>query len=68
MAADLLEIARGGLKRRARRNAAGDDESGFLDVLATIIERGATPAEELLDMWRSRGRNGLAQLLAEEAY
>ena len=46
----------------------GDDESGFLDVLATIIERGATPAEELLAMWQSRGRNGLAQLLAEEAY
>ena len=68
VAADLLEIARGGLKRRARRNAAGDDESGFLDVLATIIERGATPADELLDMWQSRGRDGLAQLLAEEAY
>ncbi len=68
VAADLVAIARNGLKRRARRNAAGDDESGFLDVLATIIDRGITPAEELLAAWRAGGRGAVRRLLVDEAY
>ena len=68
VAAELVEIARGGLKRRACLNPAGDDESGFLDVLTTIVEQGSTPAEALLDTWRSRGQDGLDRLLVDEAY
>ncbi len=68
VAGDLIAIARRGLKRRERLNAAGDDESGFLDVLATIVDRGVTPAEELLAAWRAGGRGALGRLLVDEAY
>lgn len=44
----ILDIAAAGLRRRNRLNAAGDDESGFLDPLRDIVARGTTPAELLL--------------------
>jgi glutamate--cysteine ligase len=46
IARDMLEIARGGLQRRAYRNAKGDDETIYLAPLETIVESGRTPAEE----------------------
>ena len=49
-----LEIATAGLKRRARKDATGNDESGFLDTLRSIAESGRTPAEELLEAYETR--------------
>ena len=49
-----LEIANAGLKRRARTDASGNDESGFLDTLRAIAESGRTPAEELLEAYETR--------------
>jgi glutamate--cysteine ligase len=54
LAKQSLEIASAGLKRRARKDAAGNDESGFLDTLRGIAESGRTPAEELLDAYANR--------------
>jgi len=47
----VLDIAEAGLKARARHNAAGDDESGFLSPLRETIARGLTPAELLLERY-----------------
>ena len=44
----ILDIAAAGLGARNRLNAAGDNESGFLDPLRDIVARGTTPAELLL--------------------
>src|SRR5437588_8409660 len=49
IALEMLEIAREGLHRRARRSAAGEDETHFLDPLFAIAGGGRTPAEELLE-------------------
>ena len=49
-----LEIASAGLKRRARKDQAGNDESGFLDTLRAIAESGRTPAEDLLEAYETR--------------
>jgi glutamate--cysteine ligase len=54
LAKQSLEIANAGLKRRARKDAAGNDESGFLDTLRSIAESGRTPAEELLEAYETR--------------
>jgi gamma-glutamylcysteine synthetase len=43
-----LDIARGGLSRRARRNEQGDDESVYLRPLAALVAAGQTPADLLL--------------------
>ena len=54
LAKQSLAIATSGLKRRARLDSAGNDESGFLDPLRSIAESGRTPAEELLEAYATR--------------
>src|SRR5229473_3201605 len=54
IALEMLEVSREGLHRRARRSAAGEDETHFLDPLFAIAGSGRTPAEELLDDYRTR--------------
>ena len=44
IAREALAIARGGLAARARLNASGDNETGFLDPLHEIVSRNETPA------------------------
>jgi glutamate--cysteine ligase len=51
IASDVLVLARNGLKRRAHKIYDGRDESDFLDTLDEIVERGMTPAEELLKLY-----------------
>jgi glutamate--cysteine ligase len=46
-AEQLLEIASGGLGRRARLNERGEDESIYLRPLAALVLAGKTPADEL---------------------
>ncbi|MDG2034366.1 MAG: glutamate--cysteine ligase [Rhodospirillales bacterium] len=48
VALDILEIARGGLRRRARLDSAGNDETSFLHPLNEIARSGLSPAETLL--------------------
>jgi glutamate--cysteine ligase len=47
LAEQLLEIAAGGLRRRARLNAAGADESVHLDPLVRLVQAGTCPADLL---------------------
>ena len=47
MAREVLAIARAGLSERARRNAAGADETIYLDVLDAVVA-GETQAEKLI--------------------
>jgi glutamate--cysteine ligase len=44
----LLEIARGGLSRRQRRNEQGEDESIYLRPLIALVAAGQTPADRIL--------------------
>jgi glutamate--cysteine ligase len=53
VARDLVSIARDGLRRIGEKDASGRDESGFVDPLLERIERGASPARELLGRWQS---------------
>jgi glutamate--cysteine ligase len=51
VARDVLAFSRSGLSRRARLDAAGRDETHFLDPLDLIVARGRTAAEDLLDQY-----------------
>ncbi len=51
IAGEVLDIAAAGLSARKRLNAAGDDESGFLDPLREIARSGKVPAARLLDLY-----------------
>ncbi len=51
VALDMLAIAQGGLKRRARLNAKGEDETIWLRPLKAIAESGRTPAEAWIERY-----------------
>lgn len=49
LATRVLDIAHGGLERRARFNKSGKDERVHLTKLAALVEKGRSPADALLD-------------------
>jgi glutamate--cysteine ligase len=64
----ILAIAQAGLNARARLNASGDNESGFLDPLHEVIASGKTPAERLLDRYYGDWNRDISRIYAEESY
>lgn len=68
LAGDVLGIARHGLKRRAKLNGSGDDETGFLGELEDIVARGKTPADELLEKYHGPWGGDLSRAFLEYAY
>ncbi|HYM29916.1 MAG TPA: glutamate--cysteine ligase [Candidatus Cybelea sp.] len=68
VAGDVLAIAADGLNRRGRINASGDSEAHFLDPLRAIVERGRTPAEDLLELYRGPWRGSVDPAFTELAY
>ena len=49
VAADMVALARGGLKRRANTNDSGEDETVWLSPLEAIVDSGRSPAEGWID-------------------
>jgi glutamate--cysteine ligase len=50
--ADLLPMVEAGLARLGARNAAGQDETGYLAPLQEIVASGRSQADRLLESWR----------------
>lgn len=67
-ALEVLNIARAGLGDRACLNAAGDNESGFLNPLQTVAESGVTPAERKLQQFHQQWGGSVDPLFEEYAY
>ena len=64
----VLDIAGRGLAARARHNAAGDDESGFLNPLREIVSRGTTPAELLLERYHGEWAGDVSRIYEEMSF
>lgn len=67
LARDLVTIARDGLVARDRRDAAGRDESVYLEPLESIVSGGPTQAERWLEHFHGRWRGDVRQIFAEAA-
>jgi glutamate--cysteine ligase len=67
LARDAVAIARDGLRGRARRNAAGDDESGYLAPLAAIAAGEPTQAEHWLARYHRVWQGDARQIFADAA-
>jgi glutamate--cysteine ligase len=65
IAREMLVIAQAGLRARAREDAVGTTEEGFLQPLADIVERGYTRADELLRKWREEWNGDFSRLFTE---
>ena len=68
LARQVLDIAHGGLARRQRFNASGDDETGYLSPLREIVESGKVPAQMLLDRYNGAWNGDLDRIYEEMAY
>jgi len=68
IALELLDLARTGLNARARLNAIGDNESGFLDPLQEIAESGQTPAERKIEQFNNKWQHSVDPMFTEHAY
>jgi len=68
LALEVLEIARAGLKRRAKLDKKGRDETRFLDPLHMIAESGRCPAEEKLALYHGRWGGSVDPAFREFAY
>jgi len=68
LAAKLVDLASAGLRRRARIDDSGSDETGYLAPLRNAIANGETPAERLLRLHRDSWGGDLTQIFEAERY
>jgi glutamate--cysteine ligase len=68
IAAEVLKISRAGLSARGQLNAAGDNETGFLQPLDEIVTTGKTPAERLLGLYHGEWGGDLSRIYQEKSF
>jgi glutamate--cysteine ligase len=70
VARDVLAIAEGGLRARARAGAGGliADETHFLNALHEIVASGQTPADEMLHRYHKDWDGDLSRIYSEYSY
>ncbi|TDK20332.1 glutamate--cysteine ligase [Luteimonas aestuarii] len=68
LAREALKVSVAGLRRRARLNSKGMDETGFLDALVEIVESGQTPAERKLELFHGEWNGDIDRVFREFAY
>jgi glutamate--cysteine ligase len=68
LARDAVAISAGGLKNRARLNAAGQDERIYLSPLAEIAAGAPTQAEYWLERYHGAWNHDVTRIFAEAAF
>ena len=68
LASELVGLASAGLRRRARIDDSGNDESGFLAPLREVVTSGETPADRLLRLNETVWKGDLSQIFTAEQY
>lgn len=68
LGADVLKIARSGLRARGKLSVSGDDETGFLHELDQMIASGETPADALLASYNGAWNQDLTHIFKALAY
>lgn len=67
-AKEIVDIARSGLARQAQRNAAGVDETKYLDLLAENVHASRNPAVGIIERWEGEWSRSVDALIAASAY
>ena len=68
IAREVVAIALSGLKKRARLDAMGQDETLYLQAIEDIAASGRSPAEALLDQYEGPWGGDIDKLFAEHAF
>ena len=64
----VVRLAEGGLRRRARLDRKGDDETRALRPLIEIVEEGRSPADRLLEAYRGPWHGDIDKLFDQNAF
>ena len=68
IARELLQIAHEGLAARARLNADGEDETGYLAPLYGLLDKGETQADELIALFEGDWHGKVEPVFAARDY
>jgi len=68
IAVDMVDIARQGLKNRARFSGGMVDERGYLSELEDIADSGITPADRLLALYHGEWQGDVTRMYRDFAY
>jgi glutamate--cysteine ligase len=68
LARDVLDIATAGLNARAQVNSMGENESGFLNPLREMVDRGQTSADLLLEKYQTAWAGDLSKIYDEMSF
>jgi glutamate--cysteine ligase len=68
LAREMMKLSYSGLSRRRWLDRSGNDESHFLAPLEDVIERGETPAEDLLKRYHGEWKGSVEPAFAALAY
>ncbi|WP_239804703.1 glutamate--cysteine ligase [Croceicoccus hydrothermalis] len=68
IAGEVLSIARAGLSARDRRNASGDNETGFLEPLDEVVRSGKTLAERCLDLYHGEWNGDVSRIYGAKSF
>jgi glutamate--cysteine ligase len=68
IAVDMVDIARQGLKNRARFSGGMVDERGYLSELEDIADSGVTPADRLLALYHGEWQGDVTRMYRDFAY
>jgi glutamate--cysteine ligase len=68
LATELLNLSQAGLVARKCLDADGQDETRYLEVLEDRLQRGTTPAQQLLEKYNTIWGGSVDPIYAEEAY
>lgn len=68
IAAQVLDIARSGLRARKQLNGVGDDETGYLAPLDEIVRSGKVPAQRLLDLYHGEWNGDMSRIYDAKSF
>ncbi len=68
LAGEVLKISDEGLRRRNYTSNSGENEQGFLQVLWSDVEKGKTPADELLELYNGAWKGDLSHIFRDFSY
>ena len=68
LAREVLDIATAGLNARGQVNSMGENESGFLNPLREMVDRGQTSADMLLEKYATEWGGDLSKVYDEMSF
>ncbi len=68
LAREVLAISDQGLKNRNCLSQGGETEQGFLQILKSGVEKGQSPADEILEAYNGRWNQNITKIFDELSY